>query len=86
METIKQAAVKCGENIYTLPRPHRHADIYELIYNHAGLVELRKGIDGFLTDTNRFVDRSEAYGIANNANQIISDDASPAALYTEDLY
>lgn len=86
MEMIKQAAVKCGDNIYTLPRPHRHADIYELIYNNAGLVELRKGIDGFLTDAGRFVDRCEAYQIANNANQIISDDASPAALYTEDLY
>jgi hypothetical protein len=86
MEMIKQAAVKCGDTIYTLPRPKRHPDIYEYIYNRVGLVELRKGVDGFLTDTNRFVDRCEAYEIANNANQIISEDATPAALYTEDLY
>ena len=86
MEMIKQAAVKCGDNIYTLPRPKRHSHIYKYIYDNAGLVELRKGIDGFLTNTDRFVDRREAYQIAKNADQIISDDASPAALYTEDLY
>lgn len=47
-------------------------------------------IQGFLTNTNRFVDRKEAYTIAYNANQIIGPnkgrESNEIGLTSEDLY
>ena len=43
--------------------------------------------DGFITNTNRFVDRKEAFKIAKDANQIISiANTRSKNLYSEDLY
>lgn len=47
-------------------------------------------IQGFLTNTNRFVDRKEAFEIAKNADQIIGpnkgQDDNHIGLTSEDLY
>jgi hypothetical protein len=53
----------------------RHCAIFQQI---GGLVRERKELgihekeQGFLTNLNRFVNRKEAYGIAEKANQIIN--------------
>lgn len=71
---------------------HRHADIIRTVVNLLGKRTVENGensvgetIQGFVTNKNRFVDRSEAMDIARNANQIISD-TTFRELYSEDLY
>lgn len=71
---------------------HRHADIIRTVLN---LIDKRtvefgekaagQHIQGFTTNTNRFVDRLEAKKIAVEANQIISE-FTFNELYSEDLY
>lgn len=71
---------------------HRHADIIRTVVN---LLDKRtcqfgdkcagESEQGFVTNTNRFVDRIEALAIARTANQIISDTTFPE-LYSEDIY
>lgn len=41
---------------------------------------------GFLTSLNRFVDREEAWVIAENANQIIREVSGRGTLYSENLW
>lgn len=71
---------------------HRHADIIRTVVNLLGKRTCQFGEDcageseqGFVTNKNRFVNRSEAMDIARNANQIISD-TTFRELYSEDLY
>lgn len=85
MRTIKQAAVKIADKVYTLPRPARHGDIYSVAHKD-NPKDFNSKVDGFLTDADEFVDRHEAAEIAFNAHQIISDDFTFKTLYTEDLW
>lgn len=71
---------------------HRHADIIRTMVNLIGKRTCQFGencagesVQGFVTNKNRFVDRSEAMQIARAANQIISD-TTFKELYSEDLY
>jgi hypothetical protein len=41
---------------------------------------------GFLTSTNRFVDRKEAYKIALKSRQLLNGPKDDETLYSEDLY
>lgn len=83
-EIILTAAIMSGNLICSLPRPYRHTDIMMEMEG-----DLPMAIQGFVTSEGRFVNRSEAYGIAHRANQIIEQPhviATPGALYTEDLW
>lgn len=71
---------------------HRHADIIRTVLNLLGKRTCTNGggcsgesVQGFVTNTNRFVNRTEGMKIAREANQIISDTTFPE-LYSEDLY
>lgn len=71
---------------------HRHADIIRTVLNLIGKRTCSNGndcagesIQGFVTNTNRFVDRREALKIAIAANQLIEQTTFPE-LYSEDLY
>ncbi len=71
---------------------HRHADVIRTMVNLLGKRTCQFGEDcagesvqGFVTNKNRFVDRSEAMQIARAANQVISD-TTFQELYSEDLY
>jgi hypothetical protein len=71
---------------------HRHADIIRTMVNLLGKRTCTNGEDcagesvqGFVTNTNRFVDRYEGMKIAREANQIIEETTFPE-LYSEDLY
>lgn len=76
---------------------HRHhncigtfAQIVGFPYNENGLKLMRTEVQGFLTNTNRFVDRKEAYKIAFGADQIIGPNKgypeNSIGLTSEDLY
>lgn len=66
------------------------ADIVGFPYNEVGKTIMQTEIQGFLTNTNRFVDRKEAYKIAFEADQIYGPNKGQSensiGLTSEDLY
>lgn len=85
-ERIVSAAIYLG-GIISLPRPARHGDIIstmdQLMHIDGPLATPDR--QGFITDTGRYVNRVEAYGIAWKAKQIISGSRGPQ-LFSEDLW
>lgn len=76
---------------------HRHhncintfAQIVGFPYNEEAMDIHKTEVQGFLTNTNRFVDRKEAYKIAFEADQIIGPNKgcpeNTIGLTSEDLY
>lgn len=65
----------------------RHADIYEELHGLDVAYDKSSVIEGFMTDTNEFVDRYEAKEIAVAANQLIVPiEETYNALYSEDVW
>ena len=63
------------------------AKIVGFPYDENGLRIMRTEVQGFLTNTNRFVTRKQALEIARNANQIITGEGNHRlGLFSEDLY
>ena len=61
----------------------RHCDCFGTMFNHRIAYDKPSHVQGFLTDTNQFVDRYEAAEIAFNAKQI----SEPLSiLYSEDVW
>ena len=64
-----------------------HADIYERIFKTGFKLSEISVCEGFMTQDNRFVDRYEAYDIAREEGQIISNNYwKNGGLYSEDLW
>lgn len=85
VNNIKIGFVICGR------RHHNCISIFAKMYGFPYSDEVRKiqqtEIQGFITNTNRFVTRLEALEIARNANQIITGEGnSRLGLFSEDLY
>lgn len=82
---ITEGFVICG---------HRHhncififAKIYGFPYSKKANKIRATEVQGFLTNTNRFVTRQEALEIAKQANQIITEQPNEIlGLFSEDLY
>lgn len=84
---IKAAAIRHKNVVFFLLPPARHADIFQLLPKG----ELALGEQGFIIEDGTFVNRTEAYKIAFEANQILPTDRpghtpTPGTLYTEDLW
>ncbi len=77
---IKRAAIRVGNTIFT---GFDHGECFNQIPQelHNQNVE-----QGFVTDSNEFVDRKEAMIIARQANQITYDDGEKKTLISEDLH
>jgi len=89
METIVGVAMllRDGE-VLTAPKPKRHHHIFRDYYDEHNDVPLGP-IQGFVTDTGRFVDREEAWKIAEAAGQLIErapTDGRGGTLYSEDVW
>ncbi len=88
VNNIETGFVVCGR------RHHNCISIFAQIvgfpYTEDGHKLHKTEIQGFLTNTNRFVNRQEAYMIAVNADQIIGPnkgrETNPIGLTSEDLY
>ena len=69
---------------------HTFAQIVKFPYSKKAQIIHNTEIQGFLTNTNKFVDRQEAFKIAAMANQIIGPNAGQSenfiGLTSEDLY
>jgi hypothetical protein len=84
MEKIVAAAIQVKvDNIVSVYIGKRHGEIYEGI----PIAKMNNPIEGFITNTNRFVDRYEAKEIAVAANQLIVPiEETYAELYSEDVW
>lgn len=66
----------------------RHGDVISQVVPLTGKrqFELGEHVQGFLTNKNRFVDREQAWKIAEKENQIIRPNIVYGTLYSENLY
>lgn len=84
-EAIVAAAVFFDEEIWTLPAPARHHHILWAIDQvHPGRA-IEAHVQGFMTNTGRFVEREIAAHIAKMAGQVDKLTAPPQ-LYSEDVW
>lgn len=79
---INKGVVICGHR-----HPHCIHTLVALTGKRSVTTEIGEYEQGFLTNLNRFVDRKEAFGIAESASQL-NDRARGGArrLFSEDLY
>ena len=56
---IKCAAIKVDDIVFSMPQPARHHNIIREYYIETG--RAIKGVQGFLTDADEFVDREAAF-------------------------
>lgn len=89
LERITGVAILDSQGrLWSLPEPHRHKHIYALAaFLNTSAEPEKSGIEGFTTNLGRFVDRREAYLIAQKAKQLkgISPHVTPV-LYSEDVW
>jgi hypothetical protein len=66
----------------------RHCDCFEWMFNHKVAYDKTTHIQGFLTNTDQFVDRYEAMNMALDWGQVSAEDGyeSGQQLYSEDLW
>lgn len=84
-ERIACAAVRRHGVIYKVARPGRHHNVVRMMH-YVGLRQDASYVQGFVTNTGRFVDRKEACGIAKAAGQIRVKTGGPDDLYSEDVW
>jgi len=88
-EYILCAAIKYNDTVIA---GYRHRDCYTVLRDLIGqeVVDTDDYSDGFITSTNRYVGRKEAYNIAFNKDQIIGPNKgyseNEIGLTSEDLY
>lgn len=72
-----------NNDIHLIEIGYRHCDIY---HRFRGELSHNPDDQGFYTSKGRFVNREEAYEIAERARQIINPHPQKGCLYSEDLY
>jgi len=86
---IKAAAIKTSDGeIISLPRPLRHHDILGYMQQHS-IPYTTGAVQGFITHTDLFLTREEAYWVAHKAGQLLFRDGQThcvGRLYTEDMW
>jgi hypothetical protein len=83
-ERIIRAAIMLDGRVWHLPPPKRHHDVISKIWNTRA--DPGRGVQGFLTSDERFVDRIEGLRIASDAGQIIEKHGNPDELFSEDMW
>lgn len=87
-ERIEKAALMKDGRVFSVERPGRHDQVIRFAHTTLGLSTdpmepLREDVQGFVTNSGRFVDRFEAVGIAVKAGQIAGHKYK---LYSEDVW
>lgn len=85
-ETVDCAAIKRGLQVFVLPRPNRHCDVFVMLRKRFPGLQIQPDDQGFVTNTGRFVSREEAAKIAIAAGQLAECKFQPNYLFTEDLW
>jgi hypothetical protein len=84
MEYIVGVAIYLNEEVHALPKPLRHHNIIGFLAAR-GFDTPIGGIQGFITDKNRFIGREEARTLAI-ANGQAADPIHSRELFSEDLW
>ena len=89
-ETIECAAIARpqpgGMEVFSIVRPFRHHDVIKLISAAGKGPVTGTDIQGFVTNTGRFVDRQEGCAIARAAGQIVVKHGPDDTLFSEDMW
>ncbi len=85
MERIVAAALRYKDQVYSLPPPARHHTVIQMMAE-LGMGPETMGDQGFVTDSGRFVSRSEAAIIATQADQLILKSFPTDLLFSEDVW
>lgn len=84
-KNVRTGFVVCGRRHHNCISTF--AQIVGFPYNDEAKRIMRTEVQGFITNTDRFVSRMEALKIAREANQIITEDGNDKiGLFSEDLY
>jgi hypothetical protein len=84
-ELIAGVAVKWRGEVHSLPSPARHIDVI-MDMAAKGYPPGSTLIQGFVTTAARFVDRKEAFRLAQNGGQIKDTPRGPPDLHSEDMW
>ena len=87
---VVAAAIKfrlVDSDYFCIMTNRRHADVLEQMYQLHIQYDRKSAVQGFVTDTDRFVDRYEAKKIAVEAHQlIVPEEQTYAELFSEDVW
>ena len=89
--TAGRRIVACALNahgvIYSLPSPKRHHDIIRHLHETGVPPEVvLTAMQGFIDERNVFLDRREAFKVAQGAGQLLEPSLVGTALYSEDIW
>lgn len=86
-EMITHVAIRHEGEIFQLTKPYRHHDVIRLIIDKKKVTRVGgDSVQGFTTNTNRFVDREAACVIALRAHQVRVKHGAANELFSEDLW
>lgn len=85
MERIVAAALRYEGQVYSLPPPARHHSVCQMM-SDLGLGPETMRDQGFITDSGRYVSRSDALIIATAANQLLRKTFPTDLLFSEDVW
>lgn len=84
---ITHVAILYNGTVYSLPKPNRHHGVIRMIFEQTGSGISGPDVQGFLTDSDTFVNRVEALEIALRENQVLDPSNIRAnRLFSEDLW
>jgi len=87
MELIDKAAILIDGVIYSTERPGRHYTIIKQLIEEKNFKSPIKGIQGFVTNNGRFLNRKEALELAVKNNQVeLKNCINKFNLFSEDLW
>lgn len=85
VERIVAAAIKHENKIYSLPPPSRHHSVCKMMAEQGFGPETMRD-QGFITDSGRYVSRSEGAIIATAAKQLMRKTFPTDLLFSEDVW
>ncbi|HVJ31591.1 MAG TPA: hypothetical protein VND94_00625 [Terriglobia bacterium] len=86
MERIARVAIRTPDGyVWGKEQPMRHHDLIHDL-SEEGYSAADVSDQGFMTDSGRFVDRSEGLRIAIEAGQIVKKNGNENELYSEDMW
>ncbi len=88
-ERIEKAAIWHRGIVYTVPAPGRHHNVMLMMAEKYRLGPEAQRHQGFSTSLGRYVDRKQAWRIAQEADQLLErapTDGRGGTLYSEDVW
>ena len=82
---ITRVAIQFQGQVYSLPRPCRHKDVMQMIFDTTHQL-VADEIYGFLDDQDNFLDRKAALMHAQACGQLHDSNHHPSLLFSEDLW